>query len=96
MTFRQRLTCENNWNNFNDSATQSSLYNLACFFSYIFFCSSNRLIGLEEELNEIAMTQGKNVKEIIELVNENEVVLDQMKESLRQTFVTAVAKRMAI
>lgn len=49
------------------------------------------LIGLEGDLNEIATTQGKNVDEIIELVNENEVVLDQMKGNLRQTFVAAVA-----
>jgi len=53
---------------------------------------SNRLIGLEQDLRRIATDQGKNVNELVDLVNENELVLDQMKGNLRQTFVAAMAR----
>ena len=50
------------------------------------------LVGLENELRNIATTQGVNVTKIVELVNENEDILEQMKANMRQTFVTAMAK----
>mmetsp|Transcript_14921 Transcript_14921/g.26964 ORF Transcript_14921/g.26964 Transcript_14921/m.26964 type:complete len:397 (-) Transcript_14921:129-1319(-) len=53
---------------------------------------SDVLIGLEQDLRRIATDQGKNVNELVDLVNENELVLDQMKGNLRQTFVAAMAR----
>ena len=53
---------------------------------------SNRLVGLEQDLQDIATKQGKNVNDLIDLVNENELILSQMKGNLRQTFVAAMAK----
>ena len=53
---------------------------------------SNRLVGLEQDLQDIATKQGKNVNDLIDLVNENELILSQMKGNLRQMFVAAMAK----
>jgi len=50
------------------------------------------LVGLEQDLQDITTKQGKNVNDLIDLVNENELILSQMKGNLRQTFVAAIAK----
>mmetsp|Transcript_28175 Transcript_28175/g.48610 ORF Transcript_28175/g.48610 Transcript_28175/m.48610 type:complete len:404 (-) Transcript_28175:212-1423(-) len=50
------------------------------------------LVGLEQDLQDIATKQGKNVNDLIDLVNENELILSEMKGNLRQTFVAAIAK----
>lgn len=50
------------------------------------------LIELENDLQGIATKQGMSLNEIINLVNENEDVLEEMKGNLRTTFVTAMAQ----
>lgn len=51
-----------------------------------------RLDGLEEQLQNIATKQGTSVNKLVELVNENEEIVDEMKANLRQTVVAAMAK----
>lgn len=52
----------------------------------------DRLVGLEQDLHDIAVRQGTNVNQIVDLVNENESLLSAMKSNLRQVFVTSMAK----
>eukprot|EP01082_Thalassiosira_pseudonana_P004843 g4167.t1 g4167 contig15:479678-481380(+) len=47
---------------------------------------------VEDNLNEIALAQGQNVTELVNLVQENEGILKQMKINLRQSFVSELAK----
>lgn len=54
------------------------------------FSLSNRLVGLEQNLQEICIVQGMNVKQLVDLVNENEGILNEMKSNLRSTFVSAM------
>mmetsp|Transcript_27107 Transcript_27107/g.57573 ORF Transcript_27107/g.57573 Transcript_27107/m.57573 type:complete len:398 (-) Transcript_27107:279-1472(-) len=53
---------------------------------------TDELIGIERELRNIATQQGTCVKELIDLVNENESILGRMKGYLRQMFVASMAK----
>ena len=50
------------------------------------------LVGIEQDLGNIATTQGTNVEEIVQLVNENEEILALMKSNLTQTFFSAMVK----
>jgi len=88
MIWRKRLTCEDNLNVRYEYLIQQRKLLIGVLFSPL----SNRLIGLEQDLRRIATDQGKNVNELVDLVNENELVLDQMKLNLRQTFVAAMAR----
>jgi len=49
------------------------------------------LVGIERELRHIATMQGASIKEIVNLVNENEMILNKMRGSLRQMFVSSMA-----
>lgn len=51
----------------------------------------NSLKGVEESLAEIAQQQNTNVEQLVNIVNENQSILNQMKTNLKQTFVAAVA-----
>ena len=48
---------------------------------------AERASAVEEELREIADRQQFNVDKLIDLVNENEEVLDQMRENLRSKII---------
>lgn len=52
---------------------------------------ANTLKGLESRLQTIAEEQGTNVDSLVELVNENQSILGQMKNNLKQKFAAAVA-----
>ena len=47
---------------------------------------------VEEELREIASEQQVNVDKLVDLVKENEMILDQMQDNLRQRIVQDVMK----
>jgi len=49
------------------------------------------LRGVEESLAEIAQQQNTNVEQLVNIVNENQSILNEMKTNLKQTFVAAVA-----
>mmetsp|Transcript_19934 Transcript_19934/g.43336 ORF Transcript_19934/g.43336 Transcript_19934/m.43336 type:complete len:418 (-) Transcript_19934:174-1427(-) len=51
----------------------------------------NALRGVEESLAEIAQQQNTNVEQLVNIVNENQSILNEMKTNLKQTFVAAVA-----
>jgi len=53
---------------------------------------ADMLIGLERKLRDIATTQGKSLKDLVDLVNENELLLSVMKRNLRQIFVVTMAR----
>jgi len=50
------------------------------------------LVGVEQKLEKIAQEQGANVNHLVSLVNENELLLNRMKMSLKETFVAGVLK----
>ncbi len=58
----------------------------------ILLCLLHRLDGLEEQLQNIVTKQGASVNKLVELVNENEGIVNEMKANLRQTVVAAMAK----
>lgn len=47
---------------------------------------------VEEELREIASEQQVNVDKLVDLVKENEAILDQMQDNLRQRIVQDVMR----
>ncbi|EED93780.1 predicted protein [Thalassiosira pseudonana CCMP1335] len=53
---------------------------------------AERAIAVEEELQTIADKQQFNVDKLVDLVKENEVILDQMKENLRRRIVQDIIK----
>jgi len=53
---------------------------------------SDTLISMEKDLRKIAVEQNINVDEIVELVNENEGILSEMKTNLRQLCVASMAQ----
>ena len=51
-----------------------------------------RLDGLADELEDIAAAQGTSANKILELVDDNETIINEMKANLRKTVAAAMAR----